>query len=105
MWLTKWLLVAAVMQENVWPYVSDHISERLDGNIGIGLGRYLFGALTKNIGCLFPFDYGIVGGIAFCVQEAKDFMEKHQIKGGCLSWIMDRRMGQLHLQNDRGKND
>lgn len=64
MWLTKWLLAATVMKENVWPYVSGHISERLGGNIGIGLGRYLFGALTKNMGCLFPFDYGIVGGIA-----------------------------------------
>lgn len=63
MWLTKWLLAAAVMKENVWPYVSGHISERFGGNIGIGLGRYLFGALTKNMGCLFPFDYGIVGGI------------------------------------------
>lgn len=64
MWLFKWALAALVLGENVIPYVSDHISERLGGDVGVNLSGYLTGAVTRNIGCLFPFGYGSLGFIA-----------------------------------------
>ncbi len=65
MWIFKWLLAALVMHENVLPYVSGHITERLYGSTArIGAAGRIFGALTRNIGCLFPVGYGPVGAIA-----------------------------------------
>ena len=61
MWLMKWLLASSVLSENVMPYVSEHIGERIGGDLGIGLAAYIFGAIWKNIRCLFPFEYGIIG--------------------------------------------
>lgn len=63
MWLSKWILSAIVLRENVIPYISEHISERLGGDVGISLSGYLTGAITRNIGCLFPFGYGSAGFI------------------------------------------
>lgn len=64
MWLAKWLLASVVLGENVMPYVSEHIGERLGGGIGVSLPAYLAGAAGRNISCLFPFDYGIGGWLA-----------------------------------------
>lgn len=61
MWLMKWLLASIVLSENVMPYVSEHIGERIGGDLGIGPLQYIFGTIWKNIKCLFPFEYGIVG--------------------------------------------
>lgn len=61
MWLLKWLIASIVLGENVMPYVSSHIGERLGGDLGIEPGKYIFGALSKNLGCLFPFGYGTIG--------------------------------------------
>lgn len=61
MWLMKWLLASLVLSENVMPYVSEHIGERIGGDLGIGPLQYIFGTIWKNIKCLFPFEYGIVG--------------------------------------------
>lgn len=64
MWVLKWVLTAAVFAEDVLPYVSGHISERLGGDMGIGLFAFLTGALMRNAGCLFPAGYGTAGIIA-----------------------------------------
>lgn len=64
MWISKWLLASVVLGENVMPYVSEHIGERLGGGIGVDLWTYLTGAVGKNISCLFPFDYGVGGWLA-----------------------------------------
>ena len=64
MWLTKWLLAAIVLGENVLPMVAEHVQERMGGDLGLGLGRYLIGAVVRNIGCLFPLEYGTFGILA-----------------------------------------
>lgn len=64
MWVMKWVTASVVLGENVLPYVSGHIEERLGGDIGVSLWRYITGAVTRNIGCLFPFEYGVAGKIA-----------------------------------------
>lgn len=63
MWVMKWVMASVVLGENVMPYVSGHIEERLGGNIGVGLWRYITGAVINNVRCLFPFEYGVLGGI------------------------------------------
>lgn len=67
MWLMKWVLATIVLHENVMPYVMSHIGERLGGDIGLGLWKYITGALLNNIKCLFPFDYGTGGLFAGAV--------------------------------------
>lgn len=64
MWVMKWVTASVVLGENVLPYVSGHIEERLGGDIGIGLWRYITGAVIRNISCLFPLEYGVAGKIA-----------------------------------------
>lgn len=63
MWMMKWLLASVVLSENVMPYVSEHIEERIGGNIGIGPVRYILGSVWNNIRCLFPFEYGMIGAL------------------------------------------
>lgn len=65
MWAAKWLLAAAVLRENVMPYVVGHVSERIGGDLGLSLGRYMTGAVLRNIKCLFPLEYGTAGIAAF----------------------------------------
>ncbi len=63
MWMMKWLIASIVLSENVMPYVSEHIGERLGGDLGIGFLQYIFGAIWNNIKCLFPFEYGMIGAL------------------------------------------
>ena len=66
-WACKWLLAAAFLQENVWPYVGDDIAHRLGGNefIHLTLSEFLSSALGRNIGTLFPLEYGAAGVTVF----------------------------------------
>lgn len=64
MWLAKWLLAAVVLEENVLPYVVNHVQERLGGDVGLSLVRYMAGAVLRNVGCLFPLEYGTLGVLA-----------------------------------------
>lgn len=64
MWMTKWLLAALVLGENVLPYVAGHVSQRLGGDLGLPLWQYLTGAILRNLGCLFPLEYGTFGILA-----------------------------------------
>lgn len=60
MWVMKWLLAAAVLKENVLPYITGHVEERLGVTVG-GWWNYIPKVIARNVGCLFPFDYGGLG--------------------------------------------
>ncbi len=65
MWALKWILTALVFKESTVPFVSEHIGERLSGDIvGLNVFSYLAGAVAKNIGCLFPLGFGSIGAVA-----------------------------------------
>ncbi|MGN0342889.1 MAG: hypothetical protein ACI4DO_08855 [Roseburia sp.] len=94
MWVMKWLLASIVLQENVMPYVSEHIGERLGGNIGIGLWQYITGAVLNNVKCLFPFGYGVAGvcaGVAlvlFAVYVGYVYHKKNVCKAHILLYLV-----------------
>ncbi len=67
MWGMKWLMCSVVMQENAMPYVGEHVSERLGGDMGVSLASFLTGAVTRNIACLFPLGYGALGVMGFTI--------------------------------------
>ena len=64
MWLAKWLLAAVILGENVIPYVAEHVGERIGGDLGLPLWRYMTGAVLRNVRCLFPLEYGTAGVLA-----------------------------------------
>lgn len=64
MWLMKWLMASVVLSENVMPYISQHVQERIGGNIGLNPIQFLIKALWRNVSCLFPFAYGAAGVFA-----------------------------------------
>ena len=39
MWSLKWGLASLILQENVMPYVTQHVQERLGGEIGLSTGE------------------------------------------------------------------
>ena len=63
MWAMKWVIASIVLKQNVMPYVTQHIEERLGGNVGLTLPEYLLQAISRNVGRLFVFDYGFVGAL------------------------------------------
>ena len=64
MWAMKWVIASIVLSENVLPYVSEHIGERAGISYGIGIFKYIFVGIGKNIRCIFPWEYGVFGVIA-----------------------------------------
>ena len=62
-WISKWLIASIVLGQNVMPYVTEHIAERLDGQLkeSLSLLQYIYRAITTNLSTLFPFDFGSVG--------------------------------------------
>ena len=69
-WVSKWIISAAVLHENVMPYVTEHISERLGGEVpGDSISSFglLFGAIRRNVFSLFPIGYGAPGAVAAVV--------------------------------------
>lgn len=65
MWVSKWILAALVLQENVLPYVAEHVGERISGDLGLNLWQALTGAVLRNVNCLFPLEYGTAGVLVF----------------------------------------
>lgn len=66
-WVSKWIISATVLHENIMPYVSEHISERLGGEVpGDSITSFglLFGAIRRNVFSLFPIGYGAPGAVA-----------------------------------------
>lgn len=67
MWVLKWLVAAIVTGEDVMPYITGHIAERVADT---GSASFVVSALEgwlRNLGCLFPVGYGAVGIIATVV--------------------------------------
>lgn len=60
MWLAKWILASIVLGENVLPYVTGHIQQR----VGSGGLQLMLSAVARNVKCLFPLEYGTAGRIA-----------------------------------------
>ena len=64
MWVMKWITASIVMGENIMPYVTEHIEERMAGNLGdMSIFGYLWLAIKRNVTCIFPLDYGLTGVI------------------------------------------
>ena len=64
MWAMKWITASIVLGENVMPYVTGHIEERMAGDLAdMSLIPYLWLAIKRNVTCLFPLDYGLTGAI------------------------------------------
>ncbi len=63
MWAMKWVIASIVLKQNVMPYVTQHIEERIGGDVGLALPEYLLQAILRNVGRLFVFDYGFVGAM------------------------------------------
>ena len=62
MYLAKWGISSLVLGENVWPYVSSYLTDRVAGPVSSTdyVGEF-FGALLRNIAVLFPLEYGTFG--------------------------------------------
>ena len=88
MWVSKWILCSAVFNENAMQYVTEHVSERLGGDLGLSIWQYITGALLRNIGCLFPLGYGAIGGIIFIAlmifAAYRGYVYKRGSINGCL---------------------
>lgn len=71
MWVSKWLIASAVLHENVMPYVRSHIGDRIGGVNPVGsLFGYIAGSIIRNVKCLLPFDYGMIGAAILLVTIA-----------------------------------
>ncbi|MCR4739813.1 MAG: hypothetical protein K5886_06080 [Lachnospiraceae bacterium] len=90
MWLLKWLMAALILGENVMPYVSEHIKERLGGDIKVDAFGYLTGAITRNLGSLFPISYGPVGAVAgvILIVIAAYFLYVYRRKDYDRKWVL-----------------
>ena len=64
-WTSKWALSALVFQENVIPYIQDNIMLRVGTFDSSPILQQYFGCLKRNIFPLFPFGYGMYGGVFF----------------------------------------
>jgi len=67
MWIMKWVIASIVLKQNVMPYVTHHIDERIGGDVGLTLPEYLWQAVSRNVSRLFVFDYGLAGAIMLVV--------------------------------------
>ena len=67
MWVSKWIISSVILGIDVMPYVTDHIDERLAGNVGLTTGKYIESAIIKNLKCLFPYEYGFSGAVLIFV--------------------------------------
>ena len=69
MWGMKWLTASIVLGENMMPYVTGHVAERISGGV---TGYYMTGntyidTLLLNLRNLFPYEYGISGAVLVMV--------------------------------------
>lgn len=76
-WVSKWIIAAAVLRENVMPYIAEHIAERAGGQtLGIpemSTPVFIYNALLRNVINLFPAGYGTGGlfvGVAIVIVFA-----------------------------------
>ena len=61
MWVMKWIVASLILHENAFAYVKGHISERMGGDLNLGLWDYLTGAVSRNLRSLLPYNAGGLG--------------------------------------------
>ena len=65
MWVMKWITASIVLGENVMPYVTGHVAERIGGSV-VGYhitGNTYIDTLLLNLRNLFPYEYGLSGAV------------------------------------------
>lgn len=67
MWCMKWISASIILKQSVMPYVQEHISERLSGNVGLTPEEYVLQAIVRNLKLLLPYEYGIAGAIILMI--------------------------------------
>ena len=69
MWMMKWLTASIVLGENVMPYVTGHVAERISGTVtGYQMtGNTYIDTLLLNLRNLFPYEYGLSGAVLVMV--------------------------------------
>ena len=69
MWMMKWLTASIVLGENVMPYVTGHVAERISGTVtGYQMtGNTYIDTLLLNFRNLFPYEYGLSGAVLVMV--------------------------------------
>lgn len=65
MWVMKWFLASIALKENVLPYVTGHVTERINGAVsGYHItGNTYLDTLLLNLRNLFPYEYGLSGAV------------------------------------------
>ena len=65
MWVMKWICASFVLKINVMPYVTEHIAERIGGPVTSleFTGNMYIDAIIRNVRCLFPYEFGILGAV------------------------------------------
>ena len=65
MWVMKWIIATLILKQNLLPFITGHIVERLDGYAvpGIRPEHYVITAIMRNLKCIFPYEFGISGAI------------------------------------------
>ena len=76
MWVMKWGLATIILGENVMPYVTGHVAQRLYGQFkGYEMtASARLDLVLKNILRLFPLEYGLSGAILILVFVAAAFV-------------------------------
>lgn len=62
-WIMKWILAGVILHQNVMPFISSHVVERINGDVRVSIITYLYETIIKNIRCLFFIDNGLPGQI------------------------------------------
>ena len=80
MWMMKWLTASIVLGENVMPYVTGHVSERISGTVnGYQMtGNTYIDTLLLNLRNLFPYEYGLSGAVLVMVFMFVKFITNNQ---------------------------
>ncbi len=84
MYLAKWGISALVLGENVLPYVTGHVAERLVGPVrNTDAAGEFIGSLIRNIKMVFPLEYGSFGVVIWglLLAAAGYFGYVHHRKG------------------------
>ena len=48
MWASKWLIASIILKQNVMPYVTGHIEERLGGSVNLPLSQFLIQSINQD---------------------------------------------------------
>ena len=76
-WASKWALASVVLGKDAMPYVSGHIAERLDRNVGLDTAQYLWQTIERNVSLQYGSTVAVVLAltllcvIAFMIAKGK----------------------------------